>query len=269
MQKEFSNPLKMKEIANLVLDSFSKSQSTVKGSFANKHLNKEGDFDPIISLIEYPQYHLLISADAIKHIASSMINHRNSTTKEPLPLFAFYVLARTVIESCAIVSWLLKFENEEGARQKAIQIMNRNFSSVQKYFEFRLLLEPSHINSVDRTELDVLKSKTQAYAEIHNLKYERIPEFLTRDGKAGILAEIANPALELLYIQLSSVVHANSWSFSLNAKKTHIEGDIDDISKTVQYGFDENLLDQVLSMATLMLFNSYAEYRQLFDKRMD
>ncbi len=259
----------MKEIANLVLDSFSKSHTAVAGSFANRHLNKNGDFDPIISLIEYPQYHLLISADAIKHIASSTINHKNSTTKEPLPLFAFYVLARTVIESCAIVSWLLKFENEEGARQKAIQIMNRNFSSVQKYFKFRLIVEPSHINSVDRSELEVLESKTQAYAEIHNLKYERIPDFLTSNGKTGILAEIANPALELLYIQLSSVVHANSWSFSLNAKKTHIEGNEDDISKTVQYGFDENLLDQVLSMATLMLFNSYAEYRQLFDKQLD
>lgn len=264
----YSNPNQMRAMADDVLNFIGNSEKPIDGSFAHEIIskNKNDDFDPIISLLEYPQYHLLVAADAIKHIASAIINHENSTSKEPLPLYSFLILSRTAIESVAITQWLLKFEDENEARHKAIRIMNKNFRSLDNYLKIRdkISLESGRAANTDQENFEQLRDKTTEYARVNGFKYEDIPNMLSGQSGQGLLSEVSGTALELLYVQLSSLVHANSWSFSLNSsRKEAIESVSSDTTK-VQYAHNQDILNEALAISSLMLGTAFMAYRELF-----
>lgn len=262
----FSHPRVMIEKTQEVFDFFKSAPRKYQGSFADRIMvnHKEENFEPLLSLLEYPQYHLLIAADALRHIAASTINHSNSTTKEPLPILAFHVLARTAIENVALVKWLLDFDSDKVAREKALSIMYRNFRTYEKYAAVRTTLEIDYQQKTDFQRFSDLRMRVQDFARETGLPLRGIPDMTTSEKGIGILETVGGKQLELLYVQLSSVVHGNTWTLGLNAisRKDQSESEVSITSRT--YSADSELLNKVLSIATLMMSTALIDYKSLF-----
>lgn len=262
------DPMLIRESASEVVAYFRSERQPSEGSFAARVLSdfQDMEFNPLLSILEYPQHHLLIAADSLGHIAASRINFENSTSREPLPLFAFHALARIAVESSVMATWLVNFKSDEDAVFKALAIMNKNFQNYETYSNVRNNLEDTYLADADYSTFSLLKQNTQQYAKEHGIRMQNPPSMTSKENETGLLELAGGKQLELLYIQLSSVVHANSWTFGLNAKRTGDEKASGGSISTVTYSADENLLSQVLSVATGLLNRSLRYYRDLFEK---